>query len=105
MSNNHNLNNIFPEVNNNLDENAKMELLKKELAQRFKDYNKTLTYLAGDAPISILCLPKATEKILLNSGCLRVYDLFNLDFTEIKGLGRVRIRDLTTRLDQFVAMF
>lgn len=92
-------------VNTNFDEDLKNEKLRKELLERFQNYNKTLTYLAGDAPISTLALPKATETLLLNSGCVRIYDLFNLDLTKIKGIGSVRLRHLTARLDQFVSMF
>ena len=99
------LNNSLPESNNKIEKEMFFKKLKEEVLKRFEAYDQTMTYLATDAPISVLCLPKATEKLLLNSGFLRVYDLFNSDFTEIKGLGEIRIRDLTTRLDQFCSMF
>lgn len=95
----------FEKVNSNFEKEQQLELLRKELKERFLSYNKTMTYLAADAPISILCLDTATERLLLKGGCTRVYDLFNMDFTKIKGLGVVRVRDLTARLDQFVSMF
>jgi len=95
----------FENVNNNIEESVNIEKLRKELLEKFQNYNKTLTYLAADAPISTLCLPKATEALLLKSGCVRIYDLFNMDLTKIKGIGSVRLRHLTTRLDQFVSMF
>ena len=96
--------NNFEEVNNNFDSEMKLAELKKELLKSFERYRQTLKYLAADAPISILCLPPAIEKILLRNDCLRVYDLIDLDFTKIKGFGETRVRDLTTRLDQFFAM-
>jgi hypothetical protein len=88
----------------NLEYDAQMKKLKEEVLQRFSDYRKTIAFMAADAPISILCLPRVIENALLAHGCLRVYDLLNCDFTEIKGLGAVRIRNLTARLDEFLAM-
>lgn len=81
-----------------------MKKLREELLKCYSDYQKTISYMVADAPIEALCLPKATENILLSNGLLRVYDLFNMDFTKIKGLGSVRIRDLTSRLEQFFSM-
>ncbi len=78
--------------------------VKKRLLNSLNDYRNTLTYMYGDAPIGILCLPKTLETILINQGILRVYDLFNRDLTEIKGVGKSRIRDITSCLDQFLSM-
>lgn len=75
-----------------------------KLLKSLKDYRKTMQYMGGDAPIGILCLPKQLENILISNGYLRVYDLFNCDFTEIKGIGKTRIGYLTARLDQFITM-
>lgn len=80
-------------------------LIQKELAEAFHSYHSTLKYMLGDAPISSLCLNKSTENILLNNGFLRIYDLFDRDLTEVKGLGDTRIRNLTSSLDEFLAMF
>lgn len=90
---------------NNIDEDMKLKILKEEVLKKLAEYQKTMVYMLSDAPISILCLPKVTENALVSHGCLRVYDLFNCDFTEVKGIGATRIRDLTTRLDEFVSMF
>lgn len=83
------------------------ELLKinEELLKGLTNYRNTLSYMAGDAPIGVLCLPKTIEKILLRNGCLRVYDLFDCDFAKIKGLGKVRIRNLTSSLNEFLSIF
>lgn len=78
--------------------------ISKYVLNSAKSYNKTLSFLAADAPISILCLAKKTEDALLNHGCLRVYDLFDLDFAKVKGLNESLIRGLTSRLDEFLAM-
>ncbi len=82
-----------------------MQQIREKVMQSLLEYNKTISYLSSDAPIASLCLPKKTEKILLNSGYLRVYDLFNCDFTKIEGLNASSIGDLTARLNQFVPVF
>jgi hypothetical protein len=94
----------FENVNDNFETDLKMKKLKEELAKSFAQYQTTMKYLAADAPIAILCLPSVIEKILLDNGCVRVYDIFNMDLAEVKGLGSVRIRDLTTSLNQFFSM-
>ncbi len=91
-------------VNIKIEHELQIKKIREELLQKFNDYRVTINYMAADAPIAILCLPLATEKILIDNGFLRVYDIFNVDFTKIKGLGIVRIRDLTSRIDQFLSM-
>ena len=81
-----------------------LEKIRKEVLKKFDEYKLTMKFLAADAPISILCLPKTTENILTSQGFLRVYDLFDTDFVKIKGLGEARIRNLTSCLDQFFSM-
>ena len=75
--------------------------VKEELIKSMSAYKKTLAFMAGDAPIEVLCLPKKMENILIKNGCLRIYDLFDRDLTKIKGIGKVRCRDLASCLDQF----
>ena len=94
----------FENINNNFEYDLYISKVRKELVQKFIDYQNTMKYLMADAPIATLCLPPQTEKALLDHGCLRIYDLFDLDFVKVKGLGVVRIRDLTARLDQFFSM-
>jgi hypothetical protein len=88
-----------------IEQDIKMQQLREELSKSFESYRNTMKFLSADAPIEVLCLPKNIENILLESGCLRVYDLFDMDFTKVKGLGTVRLRDLTARLQQFISMF
>jgi hypothetical protein len=78
--------------------------INKKLLESLENYRKFMSYASGDLPLECLCLPKPTEKILLDNGFLRIYDLFDADLTKVKGLGQVRLRDLTTRLDKFLAM-
>jgi len=78
--------------------------INKKLIESLQNYRKMTTYMNGDMPIGCLCLSKAIETALINAGFLRIYDLFDRDLTEIKGLGAVRIRDLTSRLNEFLAM-
>lgn len=104
MSDNDNVKENLENVNNNFEYDLKMQKLKEEVLKKFDDYRNTLNYMACDAPIGILCLPPVIEKILLDHGCLRIYDLIDLDFVKIKGIGVSRIKDLTSRLDQFFSM-
>ena len=87
-----------------LEQERTIKKIQEELVQKFKDYKKTITYMAADAPIEVLCLPKPIESVLLANGFLRIYDVFDVDFAKIKGLGVVRIRQLTSSLDQFFSM-
>ncbi len=104
MSDVDNVKENFENVNNNFENDLDMVKLKEELRKRFSEYSNTIKYMAADAPIGILCLPPAVEKILTDQGFLRIYDLFNLDLIKIKGLGEVRIKQLTSRLDEFFSM-
>lgn len=78
--------------------------INKKLIESLQNYRKMVHYMSADMPIGVLCLPSTTEKILIKQGFLRVYDLLNVDFTEIKGIGSVRRRDLTASLDKFFSM-
>lgn len=99
-----NIENVKENVKENIEIDEEIKKIKRELFKKFEEYKKTINYMATDAPIEILCLPKKIEKILLDQGFLRVYDLFDVDFVKIKGLGKSRIRDLTSCLDQFFSM-
>ncbi len=104
MSVSDNLANAQSDVNVNFDYAMKMQKVREELILRYAEYHKTMAYLAADAPIEILCLPKTLETILLKNGFNRVYDIVNMDFTKIKGFGVHRSRQLATCVDQFLAM-
>jgi hypothetical protein len=91
-------------VNVNLEQEQQMKRIREEVVKKFSEYRNTLTFMAADAPIEILNLSKPIENALRTHGCLRVYDLFNCDFTKVKGLGIKRIRDLTSCLDEFFSM-
>ena len=104
MENNY-LEHTEEDVNVNFDREMTMHKVKKELMQSYSEYRETIKKMSGDAPIAVLCLDKATENILLRNGFNRVYDLFDRDLTEIKGLGVARSGYLATRLDEFLAMF
>lgn len=91
-------------VNLYLEKDEKTRVLREQLAKQLNEYRNTLNYMATDAPLGTLCLPPVIENALLEHGCLRIYDLFDLDFTKVKGLGVRRIGDLTTCLDKFFSM-
>lgn len=104
MSDTNNLKEKVDDINVNFEKDLALAKLKEELSQKFREYQMTMKFMMADAPIEILCLNHKVEKILLDSGFLRVYDLFDVDLTKVKGLGAIRIRELTTRLDQFFSM-
>lgn len=89
--------NINPEM-------EKTQNFKEQIAQSFVRYQKILNIMALDAPISILMLPKAIEKAVLNSGYTRIYEIANLDFVKIEGLDDVQKVRLTACLNQFLSM-
>lgn len=89
---------------NSLETELYMKKLKDELRKSFQNYEQTIKFMLADAPIEVLCLPSATEKLLLDNGLLRVYDLFDLDLVKIKGLGIARTRHVTSCLDKFLSM-
>lgn len=82
-----------------------IKLIDNQLQQSIKDYKKMIMYMQGDAPIETLCLPKILVTTLRKNGICRIYDLFDADLTKIKGIGKARIGDLTTRLNEFLSMF
>ena len=94
----------FENINSNFEKDIDMDRLKQELRKKFHEYEVTMKYMLADAPIEILCLKPAIQDILLSEGLLRIYDLFNVDLVKVKGLGIVRIKELTARLDQFFSM-
>lgn len=104
MSDINNIKENFENINNNFENDSDLQKIREELIKCFKGYQNTMKYLMADAPISVLCLSSQLEKVLTDQGLLRVYDLFNLDLVKIKGIGVVRIKELTTRLDQFLSM-
>lgn len=104
MSIENNLNKNPDEVNQKFEYDDNLKRIREQVVNKFIEYRKTIDYLAADAPIATLCLPTVIENALLAHGCLRIYDLFDCDFTEVKGLGVRRIGDLTSSLDKFFSM-
>lgn len=80
------------------------KVIKEKVLMNLQNYHQNMKFMAADAPIEVLCLPKVIETILLNEGCIRIYDILNRDLAEIKGLGIKRSGDLTSRLNEFFAM-
>lgn len=78
--------------------------INKKIIESLQNYRKIILRMSADVPIGVLCLPKTTEKILVKNGLLRVYDLLDVDLTEIKGIGMIRGRDLATSLEKFFSM-
>lgn len=91
-------------VKDNFEHEEKIKVIREEILKKFEDYRKTVNYMAADAPIGVLVLPEVIHNLLTENGCRRIYDLFDCDFTKIKGFGVVRIRYLTARLDEFFSM-
>lgn len=89
----------------NIEQEIELKKIKEEIAKRLVNYRKTIEIMTADAPIQVLCLPSVIENILLDRGFDRVYDILDIDFTEIEGLGVARIRKLTSCLNEFLSMF
>ena len=93
------------DINKNVElEKLELSKLNKDLEESLKNYRKTMSYIYADVPIEVLCLPAVINKSLADHGLFRVYDLFDCDFTKVKGLGVTRIRDLTARLNEFLSI-
>ena len=91
-------------VESDITEEKIIREINKKFLESIENYRNIVTYLSADVPIGVLCLAKKTEKLLIARGIERVYDLFNFDLTKIEGLHANAIRDLTTRLNQFLAI-
>lgn len=104
MSEINNIKENFENVNNNFESDVDFARLKQELHKKFHDYQTTMRFMLADAPIDILCLPPSLHKVLTDQGFLRIYDLFDVDLVKVKGLGVVRVKQLTSSLDQFFSM-
>ena len=94
----------FESVNTNFESDMRMQKIREEVAKSYAEYRNSINFMVADAPISVLGLTPVIENALHAHGCLRVYDLFNCNFVEVKGLGATRIRELTASLDQFLSM-
>lgn len=94
----------FEVVDKVLTEEILNNKVNEELKKTVTYYKKNLKYMAADAPIGVLCLPKRIETCLNNAGLDRIYDVFDFDLAKVKGLGDVGRRYLTTALDEFLSM-
>lgn len=72
------------------------------LEQDLQNYRRCLSYLEGDAPIQVLCLPKAVQTILIKNDLLRIYDLSFERLKSVKGLGEKRLNLVLGRVRTFV---
>lgn len=90
--------------NDDITEEKIIREINKKFLESIENYRNIIMYLGGDMPLGVLCLPKKTEKLLVQGGIERIYDLFNFDLTKIEGLHSNAIRDLTARLNQFLAI-
>ena len=75
--------------------------VEEELRKSLSHYRETLSFMGANAPIEVLCLPRAIENALIKAGYLRVYDLIRRDLSEIEGIGPTRRGILAARLDEF----
>lgn len=81
-------------------DNISKESVLKDLTK----YREALNILAGDMPIQCLCLPKPIENVLIKQDLLRVYDLLRTDLAKVKGLGKTRVRHLTSCLQELFSI-
>jgi hypothetical protein len=78
--------------------------INKKLVESLGNYQKMMGYMGADLPIESLCLSKKVEKVLINAGFLRIFELFDLDLFEIEGIDVIGARELTSSLNKFIAM-
>lgn len=83
---------------------ATVKKINKKLVECLDNYRKFMNCMAADLPIGCLCLPECDEKALLDNNIRRVFELFDLDLTEIKGLSESGRRNLTACLNEFLSM-
>lgn len=105
MIDNQDLNQRIEEVNLNFEYDMRLKKISEDLSRSYDNYRHTMKMMCGDVPLQSLCLDKATENILLRNNFSRVHDLFDHNLTEIEGIGVARARNLTSRLNEFLAMF
>jgi hypothetical protein len=92
------------DVEKGLDRDKLLREIREKTLQGLKEYEKVISLMACDAPLSVLCIPKIVEKTLNENGIHRVYELLHTDFIKIEALSVIQARDLTARLDQFITM-
>lgn len=78
--------------------------IQEELLKSASRYARTMRMLSADAPIEVLCLEKKTQKILLQKGYLRVYDLLDVDLAKVEGISPSDACDLTARVGEFLSI-
>lgn len=84
-----------------LDLNAEVS---KQVREQWTQYQKLIYTMSLDGPIEMLCLPQKINQILIDAGCVRVYDMVDRDFSEIERLSEREIALVSARLDEFLSM-
>lgn len=84
----------------NIQEVVELEY-KVNLKQDYENYKKNLSYIEADAPIQVLCLPKAIENILIKNRLSRVFDLRIESLKGIKLLGNKRLDLILHAVNRF----
>lgn len=95
------MNNIENVVNPEIE---RKENVKRELIKSFDRYQKVMSLLAIDGPISVLGLPKNIQKILEDNGILRLYEVLNMNLAKIEGLTDIDRARLASSLNKFSSM-
>lgn len=90
--------------NNRLIMQRELAKINKDFIESLQNYQNYMKRCETDIPIEALCLPNDILKILRRNRLHRVCDIFDLDLTKIKGLGRIRISYINSRLQEFFPM-
>lgn len=91
-------------VNNYFEKDIFTEKARKLLFESLQNYKETIRKLTLDIPIQSLCLKKKTEKLLINNGIFRVYDISDINLAKVEGLDDSTIANLTSIVDQLLLM-
>lgn len=78
--------------------------INKKLLKCLDEYKKIIFKMSYDLPIEILNIKCKTKKLLRNKKIARVYEILDLNLTEIEWLDDVTRRDLTSALNQLFPM-
>lgn len=90
--------------NNKLIMKRELAKINKDFVESLKNYHINMKKSELDAPLEVLCLPKDIMNILERHGLIRVVDIFDLDLTKIKGLGKYRIAYINSKFQEFFPM-
>lgn len=90
--------------NTALSENIQIKI-REELRKQSQRYQRMMRILETDAPIEVLCLDKKIEDLLRIHCFFRIYEILDVNLSEVEFLTDRDVRHIAARLNQFTSMF